>query len=57
MSQKIKPDRICVTYFFDKILLQRQRLSQKFSQYTRFVAVTCRRNMLLQLIARPVHTE
>ena len=34
MLQKIKSDRICVTCGSNIILLQRQRFSQKFLQYT-----------------------
>ena len=54
MSQKIKSDRIFATYCGDKILLRRQRFSQKFSSTH---GAICRRNVLLQLVARPVHTE
>ena len=39
----------------NNILLQRQRFSQVHMK--RFVAVTCRLTVLLQLVALPVHRE
>ena len=58
MLQKIKSDRICATCRGDKILLQEQRFYKISPVHTkRFVAAMCRRNMLLQLVAGPVHTE
>ena len=59
MSQKIKSDRICVTCCSNKILLQRQRFFYKSSPvHTKpFVAGMFHCNVLLQLVAQPVHTE
>ena len=51
-SQKIKLDWICAAFQGDKILLGRPRI-HKFSNL--FVAATCRRNVLPQLVPRPVH--
>ena len=48
MLQKIKSDRIYATFYAN--------LCDISPGYTkRFVAAMCRRNMLLQLVARPVH--
>ena len=77
MSQKIKSDRVFATYCGDKILLRRQRFSQKFSSTHEAICrcdvspqrvaatsrptcthgVISRLDLLLQLVARPVHTE
>ena len=77
MSQKIKSYRIFATYCGDKILLRRQRFSQKFSSTHEAICrcdvspqrvaatsrptcthgVISRLDLLLQLVARPVHTE
>ena len=53
--QKIKSDRICATCRGDKILLQKERFFHKNSPG--FVFAMCRRNVLLELVARLVHTE
>ena len=56
--EKIKSDRICATCWSGKILLQRQRFSQNFpSTHKAICSCDCRREMLLQLVAEPVHTE
>ena len=66
MLQKIKSDRICVTCYDDniRILLQRQRFSQKFSSTYKVICpcnMSPRRDPQLQIIyfvvARPAHTE
>ena len=54
-----KSHKFCPIWFFatcccDKILLQRERLSQKLSSTH---GAMCRRNMLLQLVAGPVQTR
>ena len=55
MLQKIKSDRICATCCGYKILLQDHNISPVHTK--RFVAVMCRRNVLLQLVAEPEYTE
>ena len=54
MLQKFKSNRICANCCGDKILLQRQIFSQKFSSTHEAI---CRRDMFVQLVAGPVHTE
>ena len=60
LLQKIKSDRICATYRGDKIILPAEtKIFTKNSPVhaKRFVAAMRRRDMLLQLVAGPVHTE
>ena len=52
MLQKIKSDRICATCYGNKILLQRQRFSQKFSVTHE---VICRCDVSLQHVAATSH--
>ena len=52
MLQKIKSDRICATCYGNKILLQRQRFSQKFS-VTHEVIYRC--DVSLQHVAATSH--
>ena len=58
MSQKIKSDRICATCCGDKIFCRDKDFQKTSPIHTKgFAAAMCRHNMLLQLVAKPVHTD
>ena len=60
MSKKIKSDRIYATCCGDKNFVAEAKIFTKILEYTcmeRFVTPICRYNVLLQLVARSVHTE
>ena len=58
VAKKIKSDRICATCCRDKILLQRKFFTKKSPVHTKpLVPAIRRRNLLVQLPARPAHKE